>query len=204
MFDDRLTNAAMQTPNLVERFRRAGFSKKSFQRGAAAISRLFVAFVKNAERFQFRFGPFGNRRRQRQYLFRTLRQIRRINDPLKTIDGTRGAARAVEPGNDRGNPGIAGHLLSHAAPQEKLADVRASMRSHDDQIATACFRIAHNHLRRIVVALRNNGLNYPDRRRLRYESNVRSPRTARQRPRPAGTRCWRLPKSPLETESIES
>jgi MATE family multidrug resistance protein len=40
-FLDGLANAAMQTPNLVERFRRAGFSKKSFQRGATTVSRFF-------------------------------------------------------------------------------------------------------------------------------------------------------------------
>src|SRR5260370_42290744 len=129
MFADSLTNAAMQTPILVERFRRAGFSKKSFQRGAAAVSRLFVAFIKNAERFQFRFGPFGNRRRQRQYLFRTLRQVGRVNDPLKTIDGTRGAARPVQAGNRWGEPGIAGRPLIHRGPPEKLGGVRTSTRN---------------------------------------------------------------------------
>jgi hypothetical protein len=52
-------------------------------------------------------------------------------------------------------------VFGHAAAEKELADIRASVRSHHNQIASALFSLLHDDLRRIVAVLfRHNGFDH--------------------------------------------
>jgi hypothetical protein len=56
----------VQPSDSAKRIGRIGFREKLFQRGLAAVGRLFITFIEDAERLQFRPGPARNRLGHRQ------------------------------------------------------------------------------------------------------------------------------------------
>src|SRR5438552_10904517 len=72
MLDDRFADSSRQRAETLKAFRGFRFLEESVERCGAAVSRLFVAFTEDAEYFKLCFSAAGNRRCDRQNLFRLL------------------------------------------------------------------------------------------------------------------------------------